>query len=207
MVALRKARRCLPKAGVTLGTAYADSAHDHDPVYRFLVTCGIEPVFDRHGKLPRALPAVVERLAAAGLTLSPEGRPRCAHGFLHSAGHARSGVRQFQCPRPDPASCPCTTCPLHDGRRWTIDLRLQPRLLAPNPQTEPATNRRYKARTNAERGYSLLTSASALDTARHRRDYVWHGRLAVAAILAHARVWSHQVPIPAVDWLRAWALP
>ena len=205
MYSLRKARHCLHRAGVSLGTAFADSAHDHAPVYRFLIALGLEPVFDRHGKLPQPLPAVIEHLTRAGLTLSPEGRPRCAHGFLHSAGHARPGVRLFQCPRRDPDNCPCSGCPLRDGRRWTIDVRQQPRLLAVNPQTEPAGRRRYKRRTNVERTFSLITSASGLDTARHRRDYVWHGRLAVAAILVHARVWSRSDRVSTDDWLTAWA--
>lgn len=207
MLSLRKARRLLPEHDLTLSTLYADSAHDHDPVYNFVVALGAEPVIDRHGKLPaKTAPVVAERLAAADLTLSAEGRPRCAHGFLHSAGHSRPGVRQFQCPKSDPSACPCTSCPLREGVRWTIDVREQPRLLARNPQTEPATKREYKRRTNVERTFSLLTSASGLDTARHRRDYVWHGRLAVAAVLSHARVWSRGEGVTANDWLRSWAV-
>lgn len=208
MLSMRKAHRLLPRLGVTLTTAFGDSAHDHDPCYTFTIALGAEPVFDRHGKLPaKVAPVVAERLAAAGLSLSLEGRPRCEHGFLHSAGHCRPGVRQFQCPKTDPAACPCTSCPLRNGGRWTIDVRFQPRLLARNPQVEPATKREYKRRTNVERTFSLLTSSSALDTARHRRDYVWHGRLAVTAVLIHARVWSRIAEVSAKEWLRAWAVP
>jgi hypothetical protein len=171
MWSLRKARRWLSASGLTLSTVYADSAHDHDPVYTFVIALAAEPVIDRHGAIPSPLPEVRDRLTDAGLVLSPEGRPRCPHGFLHSAGHSRPGVRQFECPRPDPATCPCTDCPLHSGRRWTIHVGWQPRLLVRNPRTEPATRKDYKRRTNVERTFSLMTSASALDTTRHRRDY------------------------------------
>ena len=203
MLSLGKAHRLLPVQGLTISTVFADSAHDHDPVYRWAVDLGIEPVFDRHGKLSQPSPEVSARLDDAGLNLS-EGRPRCAHGFLHSAGHCRTGVRQFQCPKADPQTCSSLACPLRDGKRWTIDIRQQPRLLAPNPKTEPAARKDYKARTNAERAFSLLTSASGLDTARHRRDYVWNGRLAITAVLIHARAWVRSATSSIGDWFRAW---
>ncbi len=189
MLSLRTARHLLATR-LSIATTYADSAHDHDPVYRYCHHLGIEPVTDRHGPTPVPLPAVRDRVSAFDLTLSPDGRPRCAHGFLHSRGHCRTGVRQFQCPNAQPALCPETCCPLHDGSRFTIDVGLQPRLLARNPRTEPYTRKDYRRRTAVERTFSLLTSASGLDTARHRRDYVWHGRLVITALLRHLQLWA-----------------
>lgn len=202
LIAIAKAERLLP---ITINIDLSDSAHDHDPLYRFDLGLGIEPVFDRHGKLPKPLPAVAQRLRDVGLTLCLHGRPACEQGVLHSVGHSRPGIRQFQCPLRHPDSCPRTTCPFRNGKRFTIDIRLQPRLLARNPQTEPAVRRLYKKRTSVERTFSLLTSASNLDTARHRRDYLWHGRLAITAVLAHARVWTSSSCLSAAAWLRTWA--
>lgn len=203
---LSTARRLLPLVGSAVTTVSADSVHDHDAIYDFCVDLGVNPLIDRKGKLPAPSPHLRDRLDQAGLSLSPQGRPRCPHGFLHSSGYSRPGIRQFQCPRRDPEGCPCTDCPLRDGRRFTLDISDQPRLLAPNPQTEPAARKAYKKRTNAERTFSLLTSSSGLDIARHRRAYVWHGRLALTAILSHIRVWARTTTAAADDWLRSWSL-
>lgn len=57
------------------------------------------------------------------------------------------------------------------------------------PYGSPIWRRTYALRTAVERANSLWASA-AVKTARHRRRYLWYGRLVIAAIVEHVKAWG-----------------
>lgn len=186
--------------GLRLSHVIGDAAHDQTPIYELLDHMAITPVLDPRD--PRALRKAGPLTTPPGVTWDKHGLPVCRKGHrLVRRGRAARGRPRFACPLQNATSeLECRRpCPLKD-RLLVVNDRKNPRLSGDAPYGASAWERLYPMRTVVERVFASLKDHMRLQHARHRRRYIWLGRLTIAAILLHAKAWlRHATDLPALD--------
>lgn len=190
-------RATLPELAIT--TFIADSGHDGEPVYRFLLDRGAAPVIPLKGPAPATHPQRPD------LKLSARGVPTCQAGAeMTSWGSAGPGRKVFVCPV---KAGKLKTCPLApaDQPDWLcqpgtrlgpvvgVKVDDNPRLCPPIPRNSPGYQPLMNLRSGCERSNSVKKEAFKLEAARHRRSSFWLIRLHLIALLQHARAWVARV--------------
>lgn len=185
---LRKTQARYAGGGVTLRRVIADAAYDVTGLWTFTRACGLTPVFAPH--TPPTPPALSPAATAAGLHLGPDHRPICAADRpLAPRGAQRPGIQIWACPAQNQRAAPCPTPCAKAHGRVTVNHRGDRYAASGVPYGSPIWRQIYAQRTAVERANSLWASA-AVKTARHRRRYLWYGRLVIAAIVEHVKAWG-----------------
>lgn len=184
---LVKTQRRFAGTGCRLQRVIGDAAFDADDLWAFTEARDVQPVFAPH--TPPAPPHLSPAAVAAGMRLGPEHRPRCAADRpLVPRGKARRGVLVWACPLVNKTAAPCPT-PCSKARQLvSVNFRGTRYDHVGLPYASPEWDAVYAQRTSVERANSLWTT-SGVKAARHRRRYVWYGRLVLAAIAQHVQAW------------------
>ncbi len=167
-----------------------DAAFDVADLWTFTKGRGLVPVFAPTTEVKP--PGLSEDAVAAGMHLDADHRPVCADGRpLASRGHARTGVRTWACPLQNKNSPPCPSPCAKARKTVTVNFRGSRYDDIGLPYRSDAWSAVYNLRTGVERAFSVWTS-QAVKKARHRRPYLWFGRLVLAAIVGHLNTWLRQ---------------
>lgn len=173
----------------------ADSGHDSEPTYRFLLGHGVTPV------MPLKSPAPATHPKRPDVHLSPRGVPTCQAGAeMTSWGSAGPERKIFVCPV---KAGKLPTCPLAPpeqpdwrcqpgtrlGPAVVIKVDDNPRLCPPIPRNSPGYQPLMNLRSGCERSNSVKKETFKLEAAHHRRSSFWLIRLHLIALLQHARAW------------------
>lgn len=191
---LDRARKLLGEVGYGVDVFVADAGHDAEPVYRYALHHDIKPV------IPLAVDAPAE-LSERGIRLSPRGVPLCPGGAEMSPnGTARRHRLVFVCPAKKRKLAHCPQAPAGDptwrcrpGTKWAPTVNIHAGTNPRHTPTIPRNTERYRQlmnlRSGCERSNSVKKEVYKLEAARHRRRSYWLIRLALMAILQHARTW------------------
>lgn len=175
---------------IALRRVIADAAYDVTELWAFTKNRGLTPVFAPAGDIKP--PTLSDAATAAGMHLDADYRPICAQGrSLASRGEARRGVRTWACPLQNKKSPPCPSPCAKANKTVTVNFRGSRYDEIGLPYRSEAWNAVYNLRTGVERSFGVWTSQS-VRRARHRRPYLWFGRLATAAITSHVNAWLRQ---------------
>jgi hypothetical protein len=181
--------------GWCIGIWIADSGHDAEPIYRYLIDKGTIPVIPLKADAPATHPDRPD------LRLSKRGVPLCKAGLeMAPWGSAGQGRSLFLCPL---RAGRCDRCPLAPegqddwhcrpdlawGPAVAVKTAQNPRLCPPIPRNSPRFQELYNLRTGTERSNSVKKETFRLEDAHHRRASFWLIRLHLIAILQHAKAW------------------
>jgi len=167
-----------------------DAAFDVDDLWTFTEARGVVPVFAPH--TPPSPPQVSLAAAAAGITLNGDLRPVCAaERALVPRGESRRGVKVYACPLQNKRAAPCPTPCAKAEKLVSVNFRGTRYDRVGLPYRSPEWNAVYGQRTGVERAHSLWQTGG-VKAARHRRRYVWYGRLVIGAIAQHIQAWVRQ---------------
>lgn len=187
---LVKAQRRGVDTGITLRRVIGDAAFDVDDLWTFTQARGATPVFAP--RVPPAPPQVSPAAQAAGIRLGADCHPVCAAGrALVSHGRPRRGIQTWSCPLRNKTTPPCPTPCAKAQQCVSVNFRGTRYDQIGLPYRSPAWNAVYAQRTSVERAHSLWESGG-VKAARHRRRYVWYGRLVLGAIVQHIQAWIRQ---------------
>lgn len=165
-----------------------DAAFDVHDLWTFTRARGIVPVFapTRPVEPAHLSPAAL----AAGIHLDAQNRPQCQAGQdLVCLGQKRLGVTVYACPLRQRRHAECDQPCAKARKTVTINDRGSRYAESGVPYGTPIWSRLYAERTGVERAFSLWTQ-DGIKRAHHRRPYLWLGRLAMGAIVAHHQAWS-----------------
>ena len=187
---LVKTQQLYADGGPALGYVIADAAYDDSELWAFTKARGLVPVFAPRDEVKP--PGLSDEAVAAGMHLGTDYRPVCAQGRpLASRGEARTGVRTWACPLQNKTSSPCQSPCAKANKTVTVNFRGSRYDEIGLPYRSDAWNAVYNMRTGVERAFSVWQSQAVKD-ARHRRPYLWFGRLTAAAIAGHISAWLRQ---------------
>jgi hypothetical protein len=188
-IVLHRACEQYAHSPITLRYGLFDKAYEGEPFLRLCYHHHIDPIVAR--TRPAKLKAkVARRLARLGVRLSPQGVPICQAGLLiRSRGHSKPHVLAWTCPRAGDCDAPCPLA----RRSLCLNALDDPRALTPAPSATEARKALFKRRTAVERWHAWL-DYTEIQNARHRRDYLWCGRCALAAIAWHLKHWAADLP-------------
>ena len=187
---LVKTQRQFAGTGTSIRRVIGDAAFDVDDLWTFTQDRDVVPVFAPH--TPPKSPQVSPAAAAAGIRLDGEHRPVCSAGrTLVPRGWARRGVRHWACPLVNTTAPACPTPCAKAHKLVSINFRGTRYDQIGLPYRSPAWDAVYAQRTSVERAHSLW-EAGGVKAARHRRRYVWYGRLVIGAIAQHIQAWVRQ---------------
>ncbi|NMP25166.1 hypothetical protein, partial [Sulfobacillus harzensis] len=187
---LVKTQRRFAGTGTTIRRVIGDAAFDVEDLWAFTHARNVGPVFAPH--TPPAPPQVSPAAAAAGIRLNGDHQPVCrAARRLVPRGAARRGVQQYACPLRNKTAAPCPTPCAKAKRSVTVNFRGTRYDQIGLPYRSPAWDAVYAQRTSVERAHSLWETGG-VKAARHRRRYVWYGRLIIGAIAQHIQAWVRQ---------------
>jgi len=188
--------KVLRTQGWAIGTYIADSGHDAEGVYRYLLDRQASPV------IPLKDAAVARHPSHPDVRLSRRGVPLCKAGVEMAAWGTAGKHRQlFLCPVKAGKQDCCPLAPEGDtawrcrpelkwGPTVAVNTWDNPRLCPPVARNTHRFEQLYKLRTASERSNSVKKETFGLQTARHRRSSFWLIRLHLIAILQHARAWT-----------------
>jgi hypothetical protein len=184
-IVLHRACQHYAHSSITLRYGLFDKAYEGEPFLRLCYHHHIDPVVART-RPAKIKTKIARRLAQAGVHLSPQGVPVCQAGLpMRSRGHSKPHVWAWTCPRAGQCDLPCPFA----TRSLCLNALNDPRALTPAPSATPARKSLFKRRTAIERWHAWLDSTE-VHNARHRRDYLWFGRCALAAIAWHLKHWA-----------------
>jgi hypothetical protein len=184
---LVKTQRRYAGTGCRLARVIGDAAFDVDALWTFTQTRGVTPVFAPH--TPPQPPHLSAAAQAAGIRLGPDHRPICAADRpLVPHGWARRGVQSWGCPLRNKTAPPCSTPCAKAGQLVSVNFRGTRYDQLGLPYRSAEWDAVYAQRTASERANSWW-AATGVKAARHRRRYVWYGRLVIAAIAQHIQTW------------------
>jgi len=188
---LVKTQRRYAGTGCRLARVLGDAAFDVDALWAFTPARGVTPVFAPH--TPPQPPHLSAAAQAAGIRLGPDHRPVCAADRpLVPHGWARRGVQSWGCPLRNTTAPPCPTPCAKVGHLVSVNFRGTRYDQLGLPYRSAAWDQVYAQRTAVERSNSWW-AATRIKAARHRRRYVWYGRLVIAAIAQHIQTWVRAV--------------
>lgn len=164
-----------------------DAACDANALWTFTRQRGVIPAFAPRETVEPA--HVSAASAAAGITLqAATQQPVCAAGAaLLCLGTRRLGVTVYACPLRQHRHATCNTPCAKAGKTVTVNSRGSRYADSGVPYGTPGWKALYAERTGVERAFSLWES-QGLKQRCHRRPYLWYGRLALGAIVAHHQV-------------------
>ncbi len=176
--------------GLRITHSLGDAAYDANGLWTFTREREVIPVFAPAQKVE---PAHVSAAAtAAGITLKEDNQPLCAAGpALICLGTHRMGVTVYACPLRQQRQATCETPCAKAGKTITVNDRGSRYAESGVPYGTPAWKTLYAERSGVERAFSLWES-QGLKQRPHRRPYLWYGRLALGAIVAHHQAWARQ---------------
>ncbi len=185
---LAKTQRRYAGTGCRIHRVIGDAAFDADALWTFTQDRAVQPVFAPH--TPPAPPHLSAAAEAAGMRLGPDYRPICAADRpLVSHGWARRGVRSWGCPLRHQTAPACPTPCAKARQLVSVNFRGTRYDQIGLPYRSPVWDAVYAQRTSVERSNSLWESGG-VKAARHRRPYVWYGRLVIAALAQHVQAWG-----------------
>ena len=184
---LVKTQRRYAGTACAIHRVIGDAAFDADALWPFTQDQTVTPVFAPH--TPPAPPHLSPAAEAAGMRLDPDHRPICAADrSLVPRGVARRGVAAWACPLQNKTAPPCPTPCAKAGKLVSVNFRGTRYDQIGLPYRSPEWDTVYAQRTSVERSNSLWASGG-VKAARHRRPYLWYGRLVVAALTQHIQAW------------------
>jgi hypothetical protein len=168
-----------------------DAAFDANPLWSFTRQRGAIPAFAPRDTVEP--PHVSLAATTAGISLKPKTQePVCAAGaVLICLGTRRPGVTVYACPLRQHRHATCNTPCAKAGKTVTLNSRGSRYADSGVPYGTPAWKALYAERTGVERAFSLWEN-QGLKQRCHRRPYLWYGRLALGAIVAHHQAWVRQ---------------
>lgn len=192
---LDSARKRFEPHGLRIKTVIEDSGHDSSPLHQYMQELQIEPIIPLAKDGPAYLPGRDD------IALSRRGVPLCEAG-CEMAKNGSAGPRKqvwccpvkmgrIECCPHAPDSDPDWVCQPGTklGPVKVIDVTEHLRIMPHTPRNSARYLHLYNQRSGAERSNSMKKETFHLEDARHRRYSLWFLRLALIAILQHARVW------------------
>ncbi|HVB08733.1 MAG TPA: transposase [Bacillota bacterium] len=193
-IVLHHACRQYAQSSIRLRYGLFDKAYEGEPFLRLCYHHGLDPLVAR--TRPAKLKAAIKRrLAKAGVRISSDGVPVCQAALpLLSRGHSKPHVLAWSCPRGGDCENPCPFA----HKSLCLNALDDPRALTPVPSATKPRKALFRRRTAVERWHAWL-DYTEVQNARHRRDYLWFGRSALATIAWHLKHWA---PKLTDQWLR-----
>ena len=177
--------------GLQITHALGDAAYDANGLWTFTRERGVIPVFaPQQGVDPAHVSAAA---TAAGITLNEDNEPQCPAGSaLICLGIHRLGVTVYACPLRQHRHATCETPCAKAGKMITVNDRGSRYAESGMPYGTPAWKTLFAERSGVERAFSLWKHQGLKQRRPHRRPYLWYGRLALGAIVAHHQAWTRE---------------